>query len=273
MTGGILYIPLSAPSLSNTGAPVVGATLTVFVAGGDTLASLFADSGLSTAITNPLTSDSAGRFMAQSTVIWADDSQAYDCVLNYNNGTSFTFSTLYPLGPGVDLSAFAPINSPTFTGVPQAPSPATNDSSSKIATTSFVKAQGYAPLASPTLTGVPAGPTAAANTNTTQLATTAFVETAIGLTAPTGTATGHVNFLGLILQWTPYSLGASDGATQSINWPTPFPTAVLGQPWIAPINGALEMIGTNTVTTTGCTVQKGPQDTFARTGTVFALGN
>lgn len=33
----------------------------------------------------------------------------------------------------------------------------------------------YAPLASPTFTGVPLGPTAAANTNTTQLATTAFV--------------------------------------------------------------------------------------------------
>ena len=36
----------------------------------------------------------------------------------------------------------------------------------------------YATLASPTFTGVPAAPTAAAGTNTTQLATTAFVQTA-----------------------------------------------------------------------------------------------
>jgi hypothetical protein len=37
----------------------------------------------------------------------------------------------------------------------------------------------YAPLASPTFTGTPAGPTASAGTNTTQLATTAFVTGAI----------------------------------------------------------------------------------------------
>ena len=35
----------------------------------------------------------------------------------------------------------------------------------------------YAPIASPTLTGVPVAPTAAANTNTTQIATTAYVQT------------------------------------------------------------------------------------------------
>ena len=272
-TGGILTVPLSAPSLSNAGSPVVGATLAVFIAGGSTLASLFADSGLTTPITNPLTSDSAGRFLAQSTVIWADDSQAYDCVLNYNNGTSFTFDTLYTLGPAVDLSAFAPINSPNFTGVPTAPTPASNDNSQKIATTGFVKAQAYAPLNSPGLTGVPTAPTAAANTNTTQIATTAFVEAAIGLTAPTGTSSGHVNFLGLILQWTTFSLGAGGGSTQAINWPVTFPTGVLGVPWIAVNNAALEMIGTTSVTTTGCTVQKGATDTFARTGTCWALGN
>jgi hypothetical protein len=37
-----------------------------------------------------------------------------------------------------------------------------------------------APLASPTFTGVPAAPTATTGTNTTQLATTAFVQSAIG---------------------------------------------------------------------------------------------
>jgi hypothetical protein len=37
----------------------------------------------------------------------------------------------------------------------------------------------YAPLASPTFTGTPAAPTASVGTNTTQIATTAYVSTAI----------------------------------------------------------------------------------------------
>jgi len=37
----------------------------------------------------------------------------------------------------------APLASPTFTGTPLAPTPSTSDSSTKIATTAFVKAQGY----------------------------------------------------------------------------------------------------------------------------------
>ena len=45
----------------------------------------------------------------------------------------------------------------------------------KLATTAA--ASTYAPIASPTLTGVPLAPTAAANTNTTQIATTAYVQT------------------------------------------------------------------------------------------------
>lgn len=48
---------------------------------------------------------------------------------------------------------------------------------------------GKAPLASPTFTGVPAAPTATAGTNTTQLATTAFVASAIAaIPAPTDTS-------------------------------------------------------------------------------------
>jgi hypothetical protein len=57
-----------------------------------------------------------------------------------------------------------------------------NDSTTKVATTAFVMTEigDYAPLASPTLTGVPAAPTAAADTNTTQIATTAYVQTELG---------------------------------------------------------------------------------------------
>jgi len=39
--------------------------------------------------------------------------------------------------------SYAPINSPVFTGDPQAPTPATTDNDNSLATTAFVKAQGY----------------------------------------------------------------------------------------------------------------------------------
>jgi hypothetical protein len=77
----------------------------------------------------------------------------------------------------------APLASPTFTGDPKAPTPATSDNDTSIATTAFVKAQGYvtdlsayAPLASPTLTGDPKAPTPLTADNDTSIATTAFVK-------------------------------------------------------------------------------------------------
>lgn len=45
---------------------------------------------------------------------------------------------------GVDIpSTYAPLASPTFTGTPAAPTPSTSDSSTKLATTAFVKNQNY----------------------------------------------------------------------------------------------------------------------------------
>ena len=55
------------------------------------------------------------------------------------------------------------------------PSPAAADDSQKAVPTSYL-VDYYAPLASPTFTGVPAVPTAAPGTNTTQVASTAFVQ-------------------------------------------------------------------------------------------------
>ena len=56
-----------------------------------------------------------------------------------------------------------------------------------------------APLASPTFTGVPAAPTASGGTSTTQLATTAFVQAAI---AAAGTGAGIVTYSGPALSLT-----------------------------------------------------------------------
>jgi hypothetical protein len=88
-------------------------------------------------------------------------------------------------------SGTAPLASPTFTGVPAAPTAAGDTSTTQLATTAFVMTElgdylttstassTYAPIAAPTFTGIPAAPTAAAATNTTQLSTTAFVTTAV----------------------------------------------------------------------------------------------
>jgi hypothetical protein len=91
----------------------------------------------------------------------------------------------------------APINSPTFTGVPTAPTPVDGDVSLKIATTEFVRSSapvlsvagktgivslvvadvaGAAPLISPTFSGAVNAPTVAYGTNSIAVATTAFVQ-------------------------------------------------------------------------------------------------
>lgn len=97
----------------------------------------------------------------------------------------------------------APRASPTFTGVPAAPTAAPGANTTQLATTAFVTnavvagvagvasvntrtgavtlalsdIPGAAPLASPTFTGVPLAPTASPGTATTQIATTAFTDT------------------------------------------------------------------------------------------------
>jgi len=138
MASGRLILPLSEPALTAAGVPNAGATLTVYNTGTTTLSSIYADAGLGTPISNPQTSNAAGRFYAQSTEIWADVSIAYDCTLSLSTGEVFTYLNVWLVGAPQTVTGFAPIDSPTFTGVPQAPTPAANDSSGKIATTQFV---------------------------------------------------------------------------------------------------------------------------------------
>lgn len=115
----------------------------------------------------------------------------------------------------VELLLRAPLDSPTFTGIPLAPTPSTSDNSTKIATTAYVKGQSYlttttaastyAPLASPTFTGVPAAPTATNGTNTTQVATTAFVQNALStfvtLPSQTGNSGKYLTTNGTTASW------------------------------------------------------------------------
>jgi hypothetical protein len=106
----------------------------------------------------------------------------------------------------LNLAAYAPLASPTFTGDPQAPTPATSDNDTSIATTAFVKAQGYltsAPvtsvagrtgaitLSNTDISGLGTMATASAsNYSTTAVADTLYAPIAAGL--PTGGTVGQV---------------------------------------------------------------------------------
>lgn len=80
-----------------------------------------------------------------------------------------------------ELIKKANLDSPDLTGTPTAPTADESDSSTKIATTAFIKQVllAYAKLDSPNFTGKPTAPTADQSSNDTQLATTAFVRSAI----------------------------------------------------------------------------------------------
>jgi hypothetical protein len=136
-----------------------------------------------------------------------------------------------------DLALKAPLASPTFTGVPAAPTAAPGTNTTQVGTTAFVQAAIAAlvdsspgaldtlnelaaalgddanfattitnalalkaPLASPTFTGTPAAPTAAADTNTTQVATTAYVIGQKGTANPLAPGTAAP---GTSAKWTP----------------------------------------------------------------------
>lgn len=201
MASGRLDVPYAQPAIDGNGNVVAGARLTFYQTGTTNLADVFADAALTTPVANPqdgiYASNSAGRFTTQTDTFWLDASMAYDVALNFPDGTTLTFEQQYVLGAISNPAGFAPLDSPVFTGNPQAPTPGANDNSGSIATTAWVQEQDYAPLNSPALTGVPTAPTAAAGTSTTQIATTAFVANSIATYAlfqnrqPSGTPSGE----------------------------------------------------------------------------------
>lgn len=94
----------------------------------------------------------------------------------------------------------------------------------------------YAKLASPAFTGTPTAPTASKTTNNTQLATTAFVQALVGavnnggIVAQSLGPNGFVKFAnGLILQWGLADNQHSGGyAQETISFPIPFSTSCYG---------------------------------------------
>ncbi len=76
----------------------------------------------------------------------------------------------------INLSPYATLLSPAFTGTPTAPTPAINNNSTEIATTAYVQNNlaNYAPLYSPAFSGSPVAPTPPTGDNSNRIATTNF---------------------------------------------------------------------------------------------------
>jgi Chaperone of endosialidase/Collagen triple helix repeat (20 copies) len=108
-----------------------------------------------------------------------------------------------PTGSAGNLSAYAPLASPVFTGNPTAPTPSPGDNDTSLATTAFVQAtiSAYAPLASPIFTGDPKAPTPATADNDTSIATTAYVKSNLASYLPVtgGALSGNLTAPGLAL--------------------------------------------------------------------------
>ena len=276
MASGRLVLPLSEPSISSAGLLVTGATLTVYQTGTMNLAALFSNAGLSSSIPNPQTSNSAGRFYTQGTEIWADASIAYDCVLAFPDGESFTYNQVYLIGAPVSTAGFAPINSPAFTGTPTAPTPSAGNNTNILATTAFVQ-------------------TALATIVAATTSTAGIVALATGAQVITGTDTGHAvtpasltsnqslgasGYIqlpgGLLLQWIT-SGSIAQNSTGSVSWPTAFPNAcfavIISRTTLG--GGSAGNPDTvNTKSTSGAQIgNNGGASTGSTTFYVFAVGN
>ena len=123
-----------------------------------------------------------------------------------STNVTFQFDGLGNVSASLLTSIYAPLASPALTGTPTAPTQASSDDSTAIATTAYVQSvliasgavtsvfgrtgavvaqagdytvaqiTGAAPLSSPMLTGVPTAPTPLTSDNSTTLATTAYVK-------------------------------------------------------------------------------------------------
>jgi len=114
--------------------------LTIYLTGTTTLAPIYAEIGLTVPISNPQTSGLFGYFYTQSTGIFADDSMAYDALLQLPDGESYLYAELFPMGQTPSVAGYLQNPSVALTGAPTAPTPSVGDNSNSIATTQYVEA-------------------------------------------------------------------------------------------------------------------------------------
>jgi hypothetical protein len=159
---------------------------------------------------NPALGDASNRI---ATTLFVDESveDLRDWTINYVETAG-----------GMDMSGYAPLHNPQFTGIPTAPTPGAGDNTGTLATTAFVHnavvaattgvasfntrtgavvltqadvtGVGGALTVSPVFTGTPTAPTVTAGDSSTKLATTAFVANALttGNVVSFNTRTGAV---------------------------------------------------------------------------------
>jgi hypothetical protein len=125
-----------------------------------------------TGVTRPF--DDSSTFLATTEFVATALGSFSSGVTTFNGRAgAITFEASDLTGVGGALIA-----SPTFTGIPAAPTAAFGTNTTQIATTAFVTSN-YAPLSSPVLTGTPTAPTPAAGDNSQNIATTSFVDGAL----------------------------------------------------------------------------------------------
>lgn len=87
-------------ALDSDGNPISGATLTFYLTGTSTLATIYSDNALATPLANPITADSAGRFAP----IYLDPAVTYRAVLKSAGGTTINDADPLNLSDGSGVS-------------------------------------------------------------------------------------------------------------------------------------------------------------------------
>lgn len=208
--------------------PLAGGLLFTYAAGTSAKQATYSNADNDTPNTNPIVLDANGEC-----VCFLDDSLQYAFTLSPANDTdppTNPYWTVDQIGYQTLTAAFAPINSPAFTGTPTAPTAAAGTNSTQLATTAFVETalggfntSGFAPINSPVFTGTPQAPTPATSDNSTDIATTAYVVAKIAASLPnlpTGGITQTSTTLQVgkfLIQTGSSSAAASGGHTTTAN--------------------------------------------------------
>jgi hypothetical protein len=198
-------------------------------------------------------------------------------------------------GAGIDLSGYAPLASPNFSGIPTAPTATLGSSTGQLATTAFVAnavtasttgvasfntrtgavvltladvtGAGGAPLASPIFTGNPQAPTAAPGDNDTSIASTAFVHAAIAA-LPTAPVTSFNTRTGAIVLLTADITGAGGAPTAN-----PALTGTPTAPTATPGTSTTQLATTAFVAAAIATLGSSVTSFNGRSGAVSLIGN
>ena len=133
----VSYVSALFHADDDNGAPLVGGKLYTYVSGTTTPAITYADDSGSTQNTNPVTLNARGEAK-----VFLTAGNTYSFAL-YTASGALIYTIDGVSGPlsSAALSAYAPLDSPTFIGDPTAPTQLTDDDSTKLATTALVKSK------------------------------------------------------------------------------------------------------------------------------------